>query len=83
MARSSPNGRPLVGRRLNDTAALVQNGICPPQGCFELHQRPSPECMVTEVDQLGTRPDFSDCQNPAPDSGNTMRRTMDYLKTIC
>jgi hypothetical protein len=83
VARRSPNGRPLTGQRLNDTSALVANGICPPQGCYELHQRPSPECMVTDMDKFGTRPDFSDCPNPAPDKGDTLRRTVDYLNKIC
>lgn len=79
MARQSPNGRPIVGKRLNDTVALVQNGIPRPQGCYELHYPPSAECMVTPVDQFGTRPDFSERVNAAPDRGNTLARCRDYL----
>lgn len=80
MARQSPNGRPLVGRRLNDTAALVRNGLPKPQGCYELHYPPSAECMVTDMVSGGTRPDFSACPNPAPDPGNTFARACDYMK---
>lgn len=79
MARQSPNGRPIVGKRLNDTVAIVQRGINRPQGCYELHYPPSAECMVTEVSQFGTRPDFSECPNPAPDRGNTFARAKDFL----
>jgi hypothetical protein len=81
MARQSPNGRPLVGKRLNDTAALVRKGINPPPGCYELHSRPSPECMVTDIVDGGCRPDFADVANPSPNSGNTLGRTLDYLRS--
>lgn len=82
MARTSPNGRPLTGRRLDDCSALASRPIPPPQGCFDLHSRPSPECMVTPVEQMGTRPDFSEVVNPAPDNGATLRRSVDYLCRI-
>jgi len=47
--------RPLRGERLNDTRALVANGIPPPQGAYELHYRPSAEASVTDPSQGGTR----------------------------
>jgi len=81
MARQSPNGRPLAGERLNDTSALVARGIPAPQGRYELHWPPSAEAMVTDVEQCGTRPSFSDVVNPTPDPGHTLRRTVDYLCT--
>lgn len=71
--------RPLRGRRLNDTAALVAKGICPPQGAYELHSRPSPEAAVTAPEAGGTRDTSMGGRNPAPDGGNTLRRTVDYL----
>lgn len=77
MARSSPNGRPLVGQRLNDTRAIVARGINPPPGCYELHYPPSAECMVTPTSAGGARPDTS---NGASDVGNrSLARTIDYL----
>lgn len=80
MARTSPNGRPLTGQRLNDTRALVANGIPPPQGAYELHSRPSPEAAVTDVSQGGVRDALlSNRPNPCPDSGDTMRRAIDYM----
>ena len=80
MARQSPNGRPLVGSRLNDTVALVQKGTCRPPGRYELNFSPSAEAMVTEVDDGGTRPDFSEVHDASPDRGNTMARAADYLR---
>lgn len=82
MARQSPNGRPLVGARLNDTVAIVQNGIPPPQGRYELHYPPSAEAMVTNPSDGGTRPDFSEIRNASPDRGNTMARTHDYMRRM-
>lgn len=80
MARQSPNGRPLVGQRLNDTKALVNKGSCPPQGRFELHSGPSAEAMVTDIADGGTRPDFSEAHNASPDRGNSFSRTVDHLR---
>jgi hypothetical protein len=80
MARQSPNGRPLTGQRLNDTVALVQKGVCPPQGRYEANQSPSAEAMVTDISDGGTRPDFSEAHNASPDRGSTMSRTADYLR---
>lgn len=80
MARQSPNGRPLVGARLNDTVAIVRNGLPPPQGRYELHYPPSAEAMVTNPADGGTRPDFSEARNSAPDRGSTMSRTKDYWR---
>lgn len=80
MARQSPNGRPLTGQRLNDTVALVQKGMCPPRGVYELHYPPSAEAMVTDVADGGTRPDFSEAHNAAPDRGNSMARAVDHLR---
>ena len=89
--------RPLRGDRLNDTSALVANGIPPPQGAYELHSRPSAEAAVTDPAQGGARDAFflsggsyegarangpvprGSIRDAAPDRGNTMRRTMDYL----
>lgn len=94
----SYSSRPLRGDRLNDTRALVANGIPPPQGAYELHSRPSAEASVTPPELGGTRDDFflsggslegarangpvprGTIRNSAPDLGNTMRRTMDYMK---
>jgi hypothetical protein len=80
MARQSPNGRPLVGSRLNDTVALVRKGTCPPPGRYELHFSPSAEAMVTDVSAGGTRPDFSEAHDASPDRGNTMARALDHLR---
>lgn len=82
MARQSPNGRPIVGKRLNDTVAIVQNGLPPPQGRYELHYPPSAEAMVTPVEQGGCRPDFGGRSNPSPDKGATVPRTRDYLRRL-
>ena len=82
MARQSPNGRPLVGQRLNDTSALVAKGIRPPPAVYELHSRPSPEAMVTEPAAGGCRPDFSEVRNPSPNHGNTFGRARDFLRGI-
>ena len=79
MARGSPNGRPLMGQRLNDTKALVANGIPPPQGAFELHSRPSAEASVTPPEQGGAKHTWAEVPNPTPDAGDTFRRTVDYL----
>lgn len=80
MARRSPNGRPLTGKRLDDTAAIVANGIRPPQGCYELHWPPSAECMVTPVSQGGTRPE-GEGRNASPDKGTrNISRAVDYLE---
>jgi len=81
MARRSPNGRPLVGQRLNDTAAIVSRGICPPQGCYELHYPPSAECMVTPIEQGGMKCP-TDGPTVAPDRGRPLARSVDYLRTI-
>jgi hypothetical protein len=78
--RQSPNGRPLAGKRLNDTAALVARGINPPPARYELHYPPSAEAMVTPVDQDGARPDFSEVENPSPSRGATLSRAVDYLE---
>lgn len=81
MARQSPNGRPIVGKRLNDTVALVSKGVCPPRGVYELHSAPSPEAMVTPPERGGARPEFGS-QGSCPDSGNTAARARDYLRRI-
>jgi hypothetical protein len=78
MARQSPNGRPIVGQRLNDTVAVVQKGIKPPPAVWESHSLPSPEAMVTGVMEGGARPEEG-IKNPSPDQGNTIARTRDYL----
>lgn len=80
MARQSPNGRPIVGKRLNDTVALVQKGVCPPPARYELHSAPGPEAMVTPVTSGGTRPEHNG--NSHPDAGNTVARTRDYLRRL-
>lgn len=80
--RRSPNGRPLTGARMNDTSALVAKGICPPRGCFELHSAPSPECMVTPVEQGGARPSQDEYCDPSPDRGNTLARARDHLRRM-
>ena len=56
--------RPLAGRRLNDTVALVAKGICPPQGLVSVPDGTSPEAAVTY------KPDYTYIRNPAPDGGN-------------
>lgn len=77
--RQSPNGRPIVGKRLNDTVAVVQRGVRSPPGVYESHYPPSAEAMVTPVEQGGARPE-SEAQGARPDSGNTISRTRDYLR---
>lgn len=77
--RQSPNGRPLVGQRLNDTVTLVQRGIKPPPARYEMHYGPSAEAMTTPIAEGGTRPDY-DPQGRRPDSGHTMSRVRDYLR---
>jgi len=81
MSRRSPNGRPLTGRRLCDTTALVNASIPKPQGCYELHWPPSAECMVTPIDQGGCKPPSSGDLGASPDRGNTARRAVDYLRS--
>jgi len=72
--------RPLRGDRLNDTVALVRNGIPPPQALWELNSRPSPEASVTPIAQCGARDASRDLINPSPDRGNTFRRTVDFMR---
>lgn len=64
--------RPLMGRRLNDTVALVQKGICPPQGIMSIMDGSSPEAAVTVLRPMSM-------SNPAPDGGNTFSRACDYM----
>lgn len=78
MARTSPNGRPLAGARLNDTVAIVKKGVKSPPGVYELHTLPSPEAMVTNVVVGGTRPGDSP-PDPSPDKGRTFARAKDHL----
>lgn len=66
--------RPLAGRRLNDTAALVAKGICPPQGIVSVMDGTSPEAAVTVM-----KPSTEFIRNPAPDPGNTFSRACDYM----
>jgi len=82
MARQSPNGRPIVGKRLNDTAAIVARGINPPPAVYELHWPPSAEAMVTEPEKGGARPSFENVINPSPDRGATASRAVDYLERL-
>lgn len=67
-------------KRLNDNKALVKNGIPPPEGMLGMGpptrarfgMQSSPEASVS-IQAPSGKP------NPAPDSGSSLRRSVDYL----
>lgn len=76
--RQSPNGRPLVGDRLNDTSAIVAKGIKPPRYPSSIAESPSAECCVSG-ERLGGLLGGS-VASPAPDYGHSFRRAVDHLR---
>lgn len=77
--RQSPNGRPLVGNRLNDTSAIVAKGIRSPRGPSSVTESPSAECC-TDPQCYGGLYNGS-VASPAPDHGHTFRRAVDHLRS--